>query len=220
MTSTYLKSLYGITAPFVDTRFNEQIALYLYNGGKAFGHDDYNCWVEKLRRSACLAKGKREYHESGQCVLLYFRLFPIRAKGEDTYVHEPFAWRDEYSFAGVSRVEGSGLLETAYSIQTAIAKDKKKWIRPDGDIWYKISPEYEFIGRDYVHLTLEDLIHSYESGPPSIRKMLPVFEEMIRSKAGYLNKNKLGYTTKIKKGLERIDMLELLPAGTEHTDAL
>ena len=42
VTSTYLKSLYGITAPFVDTRFNEQIALYLYNGGKAFGHSDYN----------------------------------------------------------------------------------------------------------------------------------------------------------------------------------
>ena len=53
-----------------------------------------------------------------------------------------------------------------------------------------------------------------------MRAKLPVFEEMIRSKAGYLNKNELGYTTKIKKGLERIDMLDLLPAGSEHTDAL
>ena len=48
------------------------------------------------------------------------------------------------------------------SIQSAIDKDKNKWIRPDGDIWYKISPEHEFVGRDYVHLTLEDLINSYE----------------------------------------------------------
>ena len=64
------------------------------------------------------------------------------------------------------------------------------------------------------------MIHSYEYWSAIDPKVLPVFEEMIRSKAGYLNKNKLGYTTKIKNGLERINMSELLPAGTEHTDAL
>ena len=56
-------------------------------------------------------------------------------------------------------------------------------------------------GRDYVHLTLEDLINSYEMWSTIDESKLPVFEEMIRSKADYLDKNNLGYTTKIKKAL-------------------
>ena len=40
VTSTYLKDLYDITAPFIDTRFNEQIALFYYNSGDDFGIDN------------------------------------------------------------------------------------------------------------------------------------------------------------------------------------
>ena len=106
------------------------------------------------------------------------------------------------------------------AIQSALDKDVNKWIRPNGDIWYKISPDHTFVGEDYVHLTLEDLIHSYELWSEIDPSKTAALEKLMKSKAGYMDKNEKGYTTKIKNGLDRIGMPELLPAGVEHTDAL
>lgn len=110
-------------------------------------------------------------------------------------------------------------LTTATSIQTAINKDKNLWIRPDHDIWYKVSPKREFVGRDYNHLTLEDLINSYTLWQDIDPSHLPFIKDLIVSKATYLDQNQLGYTTKIKEGFERLGMLDLLPSGPEYTDA-
>lgn len=220
VTSTYLKSLYGITAPFVDTRFNEQIALYMYNGGKALGHTDYNVGLKNYADLLVSQKTKGNILKVDNASYYISDYFPSAQKVKThTSMNHALGGMNILLLA-YQEFKDPAYLNTAYSIQSAIEKDKNKWIRPDGDIWYKVSPEYEFIGRDYVHLTLEDLIHSYENWSAIDPKVLPVFDEMIRSKAGYLNKNKLGYTTKIKQGLERIGMSELLPAGTEHTDAL
>ena len=220
VTSTYLKSLYGILALFYDTRFNEQIALFMYNGGKAFEHKDYNVGLKNYANLLVSQKEKGNI---------------IKVDNESYYISDYFPGAQKvkthtsmnHALGGMNilllayqELNDPAYLATATSIQTAIVKEKNKWIRPDGDIWYKISPEREFSGRDYVHLTLEDLINSYELWSAIDESKLPIFEEMIRSKAGYLNENKLCYTTKIKKGLERINMSDILPAGSEHTDAL
>ena len=70
------------------------------------------------------------------------------------------------------------------------------------------------------HLTLEDLINSYKYWKDIDATQLPVIEEMIISKAGYLSINQFGYTMKIKNGLAEIGMSEYLPQGALHTDAL
>ena len=111
-------------------------------------------------------------------------------------------------------------LETARAIQTAIERDQDKWIRDNGDIWYKISPEYEFVGDDYKHLTLEDLIQSYKLWSQVDKTYLPTIEKLIASKASYLSNENLGYTTKIYNGLNDIGLLKYLPEGPEQTDAL
>lgn len=220
VTSTYLKNLFGITAPFVDTRFNEQIALFLYNGGKAFGHSDYNRGLLNYADLLVSQKAKGNI---------------IKVDATSYYIQDYFpAKQNVKTHASMNHLLGGMnilllayketgkpiYLETAKSIQTAIDKDAAKWIRPNGDIWYKMSPNRTLVGEDYVHLTLEDLIHSYEMWTDADPSRVAVFEKLIRSKAGYMDKNKKGYTTKIKNGLDRIGMPELLPAGIEHTDAL
>jgi len=220
VTSTYLKDLYGITAPFVDTRFNEQIALFLYNGGKAFNHKDYNVGLKNYADLLVTQKAKGNFIHVDKESYYISDYFPSAQKVKTHSSMNHVLGGMNILLMAYQEFNNPEYLTTATSIQKAIDKEKNKWIRPDGDIWYKISPEHEFIGRDYVHLTLEDLINSYENWSKVDESKLPVFEEMIRSKADYLNKNKLGYTTKIKKGLERIDMSDLLPAGSEHTDAL
>ncbi|WP_153722079.1 S-layer homology domain-containing protein [Sporosarcina cascadiensis] len=220
VTSTYLKNLYNFTAPFVDTRFNEQIALFLYNGGKAFGHKDYN---EGLRNYANLLV---QQHKNGNVSALtksaYYipDYFPAKQQVRTHTSMNHLLGGMNILLMAYQEFKDPVYLQNAAAIEKAITLEEKKWIRSDGDIWYKRAPDGSFAGRDYTHLTLEDLIHSYEKWSEVDPAKTAVFERMIKSKAKYLNTNKKGYTTKIKQGLERIHMSELLPAGAEHTDAL
>ncbi|MFS0575625.1 S-layer homology domain-containing protein [Sporosarcina sp. 179-K 3D1 HS] len=220
VTSTYLKHLYGITAPFVDTRFNEQIALFLYNGGKAFGHSDYNVGLKNYADLLVSQKAKGNIISVDKDSYYISDYFPVKQKVKTHTSMNHLLGGMNILLLAYQEFGDPVYLQTATSIQSAVVKDEKKWIRPDGDIWYKVDPDHTFVGRDYTHLTLEDLIHSYEMWSAIDESKLPVFERMIRSKAGYMDKNQKGYTTKIKEGLERIGLPELLPAGTEHTDAL
>lgn len=219
VTSTYLKNLYNITAPFIDTRFNEQIALFLYKSGKDFKDPNYQT---PLRNYADLLVSQ----ESKGNVIPVDR--------DSYYISDYFPLvQDVTTHSSMNHVLGGmNVLLTAYEefgdekylttatkIQSAIVKEKDLWLRPDGDIWYKVSTDKEFIGRDYSHLTLEDLINSYKLWSRIDSSRLPVIEELIRSKTKYLSENKLGYTIKIKKGLKEIQMIELLPKGSELTDA-
>lgn len=220
VTSTYLKDLYGITAPFIDTRFNEQIALFYYRSGDVFGIEDYQ---EPLRNYADLLASQKE---EGHVIVV----------GEDAYYISDYfpIIQDVPTHASMNHVLGGmnillmaynefddeKYLETARSIQKAIAIQKEDWLRNNNDIWYRISPDLDFKGDDYKHLTLEDLINSYKLWSDIDKTFLPVLEEMIESKAAYLSDEQLGYTTKIKKGLEEIGLLKYLPEGEERTDAL
>lgn len=220
VTSTYLKDLYGITAPFIDTRFNEQIALFYYRSGNEFGIQDSK---EPLRNYADLLVSRKEEGH----------IIPI-ANGA-FYISDYFPIiQDVQTHSSMNHVLGGmnillmaynefgdeKYLETATSIQKAIAIQKDEWIRDNKDIWYRISPDMSFKGDDYKHLTLEDLINSYQLWSAIDQTHLPVLEEMIESKAAYLSDEQLGYTTKIKNGLEEIGLLRYLPDGEERTDAL
>ncbi|GEN82082.1 hypothetical protein SLU01_03940 [Sporosarcina luteola] len=183
VTSTYLKDLYGITAPFIDTRFNEQIALFYYRSGDEFGIKDSK---EPLRSYAdLLVSRKDEGH-----------IIPI-AK-DAFYISDYFPLiQDVQTHSSMNHVLGGmnillmaynefgdeKYLETAKSIQKAITIQKDEWIRDNKDIWYRIAPDLGFKGDDYKHLTLEDLINSYQLWSAIDPTYLPVLEEMIESKA-------------------------------------
>ncbi|WP_342598577.1 S-layer homology domain-containing protein [Psychrobacillus sp. FSL H8-0483] len=220
VTSTYLKSLYEITAPFIDTRFNEQIALFYYNSADAFGIENGK---EPLRNYADLLVSQKS---KGNVI-------PV--DDESYYISDYFpVVQDTTTHASMNHVLGGmnillmaynefhdeKYLEAAHAIQTAIAKDKDDWIRDNGDIWYRISPVQDYKGDDYKHLTLEDLINSYKLWKDIDPTYLPLLEEMIASKASYLSNENLGYTSKIKNGLADIGLMQYLPVGNEQTDAL
>jgi len=220
VTSTYLKNLYGITAPFIDTRFNEQIALFLYTSGKEMNDPNYNIPLKNYADLLVSQKSKGNIISVDSSSYYISDYFPLV---QSTVTHSSM----NHVLGGMNILLTSyqefgdqKYLNTALSIQNAIRKEKNKWIRSDGDIWYRLNKQGEFAGRDYTHLTLEDLINSYKLWKDVDPSQLPTLEAYIRSKAGYLDRNNLGYTTKIKNGLEDIGMSELLPRGPEYTDAL
>lgn len=219
VTSTYLKHLYDITAPFIDTRFNEQIALFLFKSGKEFGNPDFQIPLRNYADLLISQKSKGNIIPVDSNSYYIADYFPLV---QDVTTHSSM----NHVLGGMNilliaynELGDKKYLDAATKIQTAIEKEKNLWLRPDGDIWYRVSPEKDFAGRDYSHLTLEDLINSYKLWKNIDPSHVPTIEELMRSKAGYLSKNNLGYTTKIKLGLEEINMSEILPKGPEHTDA-
>lgn len=219
VTSTYLKGLYHITAPFIDTRFNEQIALFYYNSGELFDIENY---TEPLRNYADLLVTRKDEGD----------VIPVDE--ESYYITDYFpVIQDVTTHSSMNHVLGGmnlllmahqefgdkKYLDTARAVMTAIEKEQDKWIRENGDIWYRLGPDGTFKGDDYQHLTLEDLINSYKFWSQVDKQYLPVLEKMIQSKATFLSNEELGYTTKIYNGLKDIGMLDYLPAGEERTDA-
>ncbi|GKV55647.1 hypothetical protein NCCP2222_15940 [Sporosarcina sp. NCCP-2222] len=220
VTSTYLKGLYGITAPFIDTRFNEQIALFYYRSGDEFDISEYK---EPLRNYADLLVSQKEQgHVIPVAKNAYYisDYFPIIQEGPTHASMNHVLGGMNILLMAYNEFGDDKYLETAKSIQNAIVINKNDWIRDNGDIWYRIAPDYGYKGDDYKHLTLEDLINSYSLWEPIDPSYLPVLEEMIASKASYLSNEKLGYTTKIKNGLSKLGLLKYLPDGEERTDAL
>lgn len=220
VTSTYLQGLYDIHAPFIDTRFNEQIALFYYNSGAEFEIPNYK---EPLRNYADLIVSQRTNNNV------------IRVSRDSYYIPDYFPIKQNVTthtsmnhllggmnilLMAYNEFGDAKYLETATAIVTALSIEKDKWIRSNGDIWYRVNKEGQFAGTDYQHLTLEDLIQSYRLWKDIDPTYLYVLEEMIASKAGYLSTNQFGYTMKIKNGLEAIDMLHYLPEGPLYTDAL
>ena len=101
VTSTYLKDLYEITAPFIDTRFNEQIALFYYNSGADFGIENAK---EPLRNYADLLvsqKSKGNFIPVNDDVLLHFGLLPDCTASNDTCLYESCAGRYEHFTHGL-----------------------------------------------------------------------------------------------------------------------
>ncbi|GKV65411.1 MULTISPECIES: S-layer homology domain-containing protein [unclassified Sporosarcina] len=220
VTSTYLKDLYEIHAPFVDTRFNEQIALFYYNIGNEFDIPEAN---EPLRNYADLLVSQED---KGNIIPVkkyaYYiaDYFPIN---QEVTTHASM----NHALGGMNillmayqEFKDPRYLQTARRIQQAIAYQKENWIRDNGDIWYRISPDLTFKGEDYKHLTLEDLINAYQLWQQIDPVYLPYLEELIISKASFLSNENLGYTMKIKEGLEQIGLSKYLPKGEEVTDAL
>ena len=220
VTSTYLKDLYDITAPFIDTRFNEQIALFYYNSGDDFGIENAK---EPLRNYADLLvsqKSKGNFIPVNDKSYYISDYFPISQQVTTHASMNHVLGGMNILLMAYNEFHDQKYLDTARAIQTAIAADKDDWLRDSGDIWYRISPMRDYKGDDYKHLTLEDLINSYKLWKDIDSTYLPLFEEMIASKASFLSNEKLGYTTKIKNGLRDIGLSQYLPQGEERTDAL
>lgn len=211
VTSTYLKSLYGITAPFVDTRFNEQIALFYLRGGKEAGVKNYRTplknyadqLVEQVNKGNVIRVNSNayylpDYHPVKQKVKTHSSMnHMLGGIAILLHAYEEFGTQ---SYLNVARAQ-----------MNAIAAHKSKWIRSNNDIWYKIDPKQKFIGTDYVHLTLEDLTYVYYLWSNTDTTYLPLLEDLIASKSKYLRTNGKGHTEKIRTNLERIDMLKYLP---------
>lgn len=219
VTSTWLKRMYGMTAPFIDTRFNELIALFIYEAGKELGYDNYKSGVENYANLLI------QQVEKGSIIQSQY--------GNGYYIQDYFSVNQEIKthsslnhllgglnilLLGYQELGHEDYLSAANKILIALEEDKELWVRKDnGDLWYQILIDKKFNGDDYQHLTMADLAYTYQllENIDENSKYLKTIAFLLQSKFIYLNDHELGSSEKLRRRLKEIGKEEYIPIGPE-----
>jgi hypothetical protein len=185
-TSTWLKKRYNITAPYVDTRHNELIVLYLHRIGKELGVPElekalpeYSNYLLNLISIDNVVHTEKGYlpadYYSPQQGTQNIHASLNHALGEANMLI------DAYNVTGHKRY-----LLAVREIRRGIESVGGDWIRPNGDLWYQINRDGTFNGNDYEYLTLNDLQRHEKKWKELGGNPSPMLQKLIKSKKTYL----------------------------------
>lgn len=186
-TNNWLNRVYGIEAPYIDTRHNEGVALFLEETGNVLD-------IPELKQAMTnYADFLVDQIEAEQVV----KIGPNAGLISDYFTYHQDVSVTHSSLNHV--LGGMNLLLETYNdtgeekyltaatyVQNGIDELGSQWLTDDGDTWYQINPDYSFQGEDYTLLTLTDLLHSLGLWKGIDKTRTSTLEMLIESKANYL----------------------------------
>jgi hypothetical protein len=206
-TSTWLKKPYGTTAPYIDTRHNENIAIFLTRAARLLN-------IEELQKAQTIygdylvdqvQQGNTIEIGDGYLVADYFSPYDSNKThasmnhiiGGINFLLDCYAITNDPKY-----------LEVASNIRAGVEGLGEKWIRDTGDLWYQVNPDLTFAGNDYEQLTLIDLLTTQQKWEDVGQQRSELFDKFIQSKTEYLVREKkeiYGYVinTLIDQGFEK-----------------
>lgn len=189
-TSTWLSKNYGINAPYVDTRHNENIALFLKQAGDLLD-------IEELKNANILyadflvnqvKNGNTiEVPEGGYLIADYYS--PNQTKKTHVSLNHVLGEMN-FLLEAYQQTKEEAYLETARNMRLGVENIGEEWLRDNGDVWYQLNGDFTFEGTDYPILTLEDLMKSQQAWEAVGEERSELFDRLIRSKATYLVESK------------------------------
>jgi hypothetical protein len=184
-TSTWLKNAYGTTAPYIDTRHNENTALFLKNTGEALqipqladANKKYADFLVAQKEIGNIIKVTKSSHLIADYYAPGSKTTHVslnHALGEMRFLIETY-----------KQTKDDKYLKTAKEIKAAIEYLYPRWVRDDGDLWYQVNGQMVFNGRDYPWLTLVDLLLSQQVFEEIGMGRSTIFDKMIKTKTQYL----------------------------------
>ncbi|WP_370221673.1 S-layer homology domain-containing protein [Cytobacillus sp.] len=184
-TSTWLKKAYGTTAPYIDTRHNENTALFLKGAGEAFNIQQL---ADANRKYADFLVNQKDIGNIIKITHSSHLIADYYAPGsQTTHVSLNHALGEmRFLIETYQQTKNEKYYRTAREIKTAIEYLYPRWVRDDGDLWYQVNGKLEFNGRDYAWLTLVDLLKSQTLFEEIGQARSSIFDKMITSKTKYL----------------------------------
>lgn len=213
-TSTWLKNAYGVTAPYVDTRYNEYIAFFLDDvseqfGWKVAGGTNRSQEVEQYARFLLdrIEAGDVLRTPNGYLLIDYFKEdAPAPLITHASLNHELGGLK--ILLTAYERTKEAAFLHAAEQIMTGIEEagaDQGGWIRPNGDLWYQMRPDGTMSSDDYPQLTLLDLLEANELLEQIGKPRNVSFDDMIDAKVRFLQEEGVAFIPKVSELLKRRD---------------
>jgi putative cell wall-binding protein len=190
-TSTWVESETGIVAPYVDSRHNEMISVWLLDFARTMDvspelEADLNAMALPYADFLLTRAARGEVLRAG---VGYF--FPPyfddvnRPNSFATLNHSLGAMR--YLLLTHQATGRAKYLVTALAIRDAVRETTPGWITESGDLWYRLKGTGEFLDQDYRTLTLMDLHFGQQLLQDIMGRGEPAFDTLIQSKITFLN---------------------------------
>ncbi|TMN21779.1 hypothetical protein [Lentibacillus cibarius] len=199
-TNGWLNRVYDMKAPYVDTRHNEGVALFLEETGEILGIPEIkdaltnyaDLLVNQMETGQVIEVGDDAYLISD-----YFKYgedAPITHSSLNHVIGGMNLLLETYNSTGNEKY-----LDTAKKIQNGINELGEQWLTDEGDTWYQINPDHTFQGEDYTNLTLTDMLKAVELWKKIDASQTDTLEMLIESKANYLNRNDITLSPEAKE---------------------
>jgi len=190
-TSTWVKNESGISAPYVDTRLNECIALEspatadVLDARGNHSVDAIRAWTPAYGSflTAEAAQGAVIPTLSGFYFADYYDTAPL-AKVHASLNHT--LGEMNYLLTQCGDSSATPMFDLAMKVKAAVDDSGTAWIAPDGDLFYQRNLDGTFEGADYRTLTLGDLLNSQRLFEKLIGARDPIFDQLIDSKRTFL----------------------------------
>ncbi|MFK2827240.1 S-layer homology domain-containing protein [Bacillus sp. B190/17] len=222
-TSSRLKSDYGLTAPYIDTRHNENAALFLKNIAEALSISQLK--GANLRYADFLVSQKElgnviPVTASSYLIADYYAPGNQKAKTHASLNHALGEMR--FLLESYKQTKNTAYLTTARQVKAGIENLYPLWVRTNGDLWYQVNSGHTFDGKDYENLTLMDLLLSQDVFAETGIARSETFDKMIRTKTKYLVDHNIKIIPAVVKLLHEQGFTDLLQevyaASTEKID--
>lgn len=188
-TSTWLKKLYGTRAPYVDTRHNELGLIYFNETLELLGFEPKKelviTYADFLVKQEELDNVIPVPNSEGYFISDYYDPSE-KAKKTHTSLNHVLGEMN-FLLQVYIDTQDEKYFEVAQKILNAVKATEDDWIREDSDLWYQVSTEFEYSGRDYELRTLIDLIDAEILLNQIDPNTGHIFEKLILSKIEYLN---------------------------------
>lgn len=183
-TSTWLSKDYGITAYYIDTRFNETIGYLLLNLYDETNNEKFltsflnyaDFIVSSWEKESYLVKSNRilpDYFSNNHTI-----------KTHSSFNHQLALIN--YLFKAYEITENNDYYDTAKAILNGLIGFGDEWIRDNNDLWYEVNSDGEFSGKDYATVTLDDLLHTQRYLYQFDKELNAQLTKYIKSKLAYL----------------------------------
>lgn len=199
-TSTWVKDSYDIHAPYLDTRHNQNIGLFLMLASEAFTLPQLK--LEQIPYAEFLShvpKEERINTPNGYFIPDYSSSHTHK----QTHVSLNHALGEmNFLFDMYDITQTKDYLDAALFIRAAVEDTGLDWINKDnGDLYYEMKPDFTYHLIDYPTLTLDDLLISQENFKKFSIESSPIFDALIRSKVTYVTGANIGIPIWVKTRL-------------------
>lgn len=154
--SEWLSKDFGIGYNFYDTRFNSDTVESLMRIYTDYP-DEYV--LEKIKNYIAFYKAyyKKYQYNAGKAIFVPDYM-DITGKNKINHTSLNHFISETYAMLGYYKLTGDKeALEIGNQMLDSIKMTSDKWIRPNGDLWYKVTPEGKYVSNDYPLVTYNDL---------------------------------------------------------------
>ena len=152
----YLNRAYNLGPDYIDTRMSVDASLFLVKYGLMFNDQESKSQGAHFKQFFSLMKAKKAVY-SLQGGVLYPDYYSESQKNKSLVSLNHSLYEMNYLYTLYNELGDNEAKVLADEMRLFIKNSAQRWVAPNGDLYYALSPEGKYYAEDYVNITYVDL---------------------------------------------------------------